>query len=131
MLPPGSQNLALIFGGAFLFLLLLGWARHHMLEWTFKGANFGVFFGIVLTLAIEALIIIGGKTTLAEVVKSDKVPPVVRQTISQNLQELAVSLTGEPKTLGAKNKVSAVDVVGSYKELSESEQSRVEDLICK
>lgn len=109
----------------------MGWARHHQLLWTFKGAHFGVFFGIVLTLAVEALIIVGGKTTLAEVIKSDKVPPPVRQAISQNLQELAGNLAGEPKALGAKSKASAVDVVGDFQELTKDDQSRARELICK
>lgn len=130
-LPPGWSNLALIFGGVFIFLLLLGWARHHMLAWTLKGAHFGVLFGIVLTLLVETLIIAGGKTTLAEVFKNDKVPPIVRETISKNLEELAVNLASEPRTLGAAGKVNAVDVAGDFRELSETDQSRVRELICK
>ena len=130
ILPQGSGKLILIFGGVFLFLLMMGWARHHQLLWTFKGAHFGVFYGIVLTLVIEVLVIVGGKTTLAEVIKSDKTPPVVREAISKNLQELAVNLMGEPKALGAANKVNVVDVAGDYQELSKSDQSRVKDLIC-
>ncbi len=135
ILPQGSGKLILIFGGTFLFLLMMGWARHHQLLWTFKGAHFGVLFGIVLTLVIEALIIVGGKTTLAEIIKSDKTPPVVREVISKNLQELTINLMGAPKsteakTLGSTSKASTLDIVGSYQELSKSDQSRVKDLIC-
>lgn len=129
-LPPGSVKLISIFGGIFLFLLLMGWARHHQLLWTFKGAHFGVIIGIVLTLVVEALIIIGGKTTFAEIIKNDKIPPAVLEAISKNLEDLNFNLTSEPKALGAASKTSAVDVVGDFHELSEQEQSRVEDLIC-
>ncbi|MBI3289828.1 hypothetical protein HYZ78_00345 [Candidatus Microgenomates bacterium] len=131
VLPEGSMNLALIFGGVFLVLLLLAWTRHHMLGWTLKGAHMGVFFGIVLTLVVEALIIVGGKTTLAEILKNNAVPQVVRETVSRNLQELAANVVSSPKTLGAQGMVSAVDVAGDFQELSEGDQTRVRELVCK
>lgn len=130
-LPTGWSNLALIFGGVFIFLLLLGWARHHMLEWSIKGARFGVIFGILLTLIVEGLLLFGGRNLIVGALQNEKTPPVVRTLFSQAFGEIAVALKSDPKTLGASEKTSAVSVVGDFNELSKSEQERARDLICK
>lgn len=130
-LPAGWSNLALAFGGVFVFLLLLGWARHHMLEWSIKGARFGVIFGILLTLIIEGFLLFGGRNLIVGAIQNEKTPEGVRVFLSQAFGEIAVALRSDPKTLGASGKTSAVSVVGSFGELSESEQKRAQDSICK
>ncbi|MBI3282446.1 hypothetical protein HYZ70_00005, partial [Candidatus Curtissbacteria bacterium] len=51
-----------------LFLLILSLAqfRRHLLDWSIKGAIFGIFFGFLLALFVEGFLIIGGKTAITE-----------------------------------------------------------------
>src|SRR3989344_3611937 len=53
---------------ALVFLLLLSVAqlRRHFIDWSVKGALFGIFIGFFLALILEGFLIIGGRTALTE-----------------------------------------------------------------
>lgn len=131
-LAPSAKQVGLIAIGIFIFLLLFAWTRHHMLEWSLKGAYFGIFLGIILTLILETILLMGGKTLIATAVRNEKTPQIVRTFLQKNMMELAQSLTGEPKTLGAAGEqtVSPNEVVNSFSLLSPNDQSRVQQRIC-
>lgn len=132
-LAPSVKQIGIIALGIFFFLLLFGLARHHMLEWSLKGAYFGIFLGIILTLVIEAFLLVGGRTLIVAAVKNEKTPQVVRIFLQKNMMELAESLAGEPKTLGAAGEqktLSPNEVVNNFSLLSPNDQSRVQQRIC-
>lgn len=128
----GTQQLIAIIIGIFLILLVLALARHHMLSWSMKGAKFGIFLGIVLTLALEGFLLVAGKTTFAEIVKSNNVPPAVRTFLSENMSDLAGQIGGEPGTLGASTELRETSVIiNDFKNLGAVDKERVQEAVCK
>lgn len=51
----------------FILVLTMAQVRRHFIDWSVKGALFGLFFGFVLAIILEGFLIIGGKTFLAKV----------------------------------------------------------------
>lgn len=51
----------------FILILTLAQVRRHFIDWSVKGAIFGMFFGFILAVILEGFLIIGGKTFLTKV----------------------------------------------------------------
>ena len=128
---PGAQKAFFIGLGIFLFLLLFAFTRHHMLSWSIRGAWFGIVLGIVVALAVEAFLLVGGRTLVVEAIKNERTPKSVRVFLQENLTELAQSLAGEPKTLSAAEEATgAADVVLEFQRLPPLERQKARQLIC-
>lgn len=132
-IPPGILQVALIGTGVFLFTLLLGLARHHMLAWSIKGAWFGFLLGMVLLLILEGFLLVGGKTAISELVKNKRTPENVRVFLEKNMTELAQSLSNNPKALGASTKSGnpSASFVSQFENLPRGEQDAVKEEICQ
>lgn len=128
---PQYQQALIIGIGVFLIILLLGVTRRHMLNWSIKGAWFGVVFGIVVTLLVQGLLLVGGKTAVVEVVRNEKTPKNVRVFLQENITELAQSLASEPKTLGAQEELNFQDFIDGFSTLPKKDQQKVKNLICE
>jgi len=48
----------------FLLILSLSQFRRHYIDWSLKGAVFGIFFGFIFALILEGFLIISGRTAL-------------------------------------------------------------------
>lgn len=115
----------------FLFALLLGVARHHMLAWSIKGAWFGIFFGILLTLLVEAFLLVGGRTALVETLNNEKIPKTVRNTIREGTREISNSLNNEIPMLSAQDQQDPTkNVISLFSSLKREDQQTVERAIC-
>jgi hypothetical protein len=118
-----------------LFALVFAMAnfRRHMIDWTLKGAVFGVFFGFLFALILEGFLIVGGKTALTEVLGWKNAPKPLQLVLdsgrNQLLNVLGVS-TEIPESL-AKEKMSTNEVIDVLQTLNPSQMSQVKALICK
>lgn len=131
LLSPSTRQVALIVGGVFLFALLFGFARRHMLAWSIRGAWFGLFFGIFITLFVEAIILVSGKTAVGELLSNQRTPQNVRFFIEKNMTELAQVIATRPQTLGASGKgEEASQFLLQFDALPSSEQQLVKQEIC-
>lgn len=117
----------------FLLLIMMAQVRRHLLDWSLKGAVFGVFFGILIAFLVEGFLIIGGKTALTEVLGSKNVPPQVLSAIdvgrSQLVNVLGISTEDIPSSL-AREKPSVDNVVKSLQSLSPSDVKKAKSIIC-
>lgn len=129
--PSGVQQGILIIIGIFFFTLLLGATRHHMLHWSLKGAGFGLVLGIIVTLVLEGVLLVGGKTAIAQAIKNNNTPPDVRIFLQKNLSELAQLIESSPTTLGASSDGAlSGQIAEAYKDLNSKEQKQVRDAVC-
>lgn len=94
------QAIAIVFL-IFLLILTLAQVRHHYVNWSFKGALFGIFFGFILALILEGFLLIKGRTAITEVLGWKNAP-----------RPLQVALD-----LG---KGKLVQVLGAYDQIPES-----------
>ncbi len=110
----------------FILVLTLAQLRRHFINWSVKGALFGLFFGFLLALILEGFLIIGGKTAMTQVLGWKNAPePVV------NLLEIGRNKLIQ--VLGAKTKLNPTfnDAVVFFQSLNPSEAQKLKSFICK
>lgn len=125
------QILAIV---ALIFLLVLTMAsvRRHFLEWTVKGAGFGIVLGFVLALIIEGFLLIGGRTALTEVLGWKNAPKPVQTAIDKGRERLVdvLGTTDEVPSSHASENSSVDEVVQGYQSLSSEDAQSVKKFVC-
>ena len=117
----------------FLLVLALAQVRRHLIDWSLKGAIFGLFFGFLLALIVEGFLIIGGKTALTEVLGWKNAPQPLLGIIdagrSKMVQVLGVS--NEIPSSNAQENPTVDGVIHLFQNLDPAEADQVRSLICE
>ena len=117
----------------FILVLTLAQFRRHYVNWSFKGAAFGIFFGFILALVLEGFLIVGGKTALTSVLGWQNPPKPVEMAIEAGREKLiqVLGISNEIKTPALKTGISAKDVVKFFQTLTPNEVENVRKVICE
>lgn len=117
----------------FLLFLMFAQMRRHFLDWSVKGALFGIFFGFILALILEGFLIIGGRTALTEIIGWKNAPKPFSTALDLGREKLVnvLGVTDEISSTNAKEQKSADGVIQSFQTLSPSEAKQVKALICE
>lgn len=116
----------------FILVLMMAQFRRHYIDWSFKGAVFGVFFGFLLALLLESFLIIGGKTALSEVFGWKNAPAPVSVALDAGRSQLIKVLgidTQIPVSSAKENSIQ--NAVNVLQNLNPQDLSKVKTLICK
>jgi hypothetical protein len=129
---PYIEVAAIIF---LLFLLVLSLAqfRRHYVDWSLKGAVFGVFFGFLLALILEGFLIIGGKTALTEVLGWKNAPKPISVALESGRTKLinVLGVTDQIPSSDAYEEPSVENAVSVLQNLNPSDMKKVKNLICQ
>lgn len=130
---PSLFQAAIIVVSVFLLALTLGLARHHMVMWSVKGANFGFLLGIIFILVIEAVVLLGGRTALFEGTKGSSLPPQLQALLRDGRESLiqVLGLSVEEIPVGEARQASPQTVLEDFQSLDSSEAEVVRSAICK
>ena len=73
-----------------LFLLVLSLAsfRRRLVGWSMKGALFGLFFGFLLALIFEGLLVVGGRTAITEIAGWKNAPQPILSVLDSGREKL-------------------------------------------
>ncbi len=116
----------------FVLILLLAKFREHAINWSLKGAVFGVFFGFLLALILEGFLIIGGKTALTEVLGWKNAPAPLAQALdagrSQLIQVLGIE-TQIPASF-AKENTTVQNALETIQNLNPGDLKQVKNILC-
>lgn len=110
----------------FILVLMMAQLRRHFVDWSIKGALFGLFFGFLLALVLEGFLIIGGKTAITQVLGWKDAPKPIANLLEAGRSELI-------KVLGTKTKLNPTfdDAVVFFQSLNPSEAQKLKNFICK
>ena len=110
----------------FILVLTLAQLRRHFVDWSVKGALFGLFFGFLLALVLEGFLIIGGKTVITQVLGWKDAPKPIANLLEAGRGKLI-------EVLGAKTKLNPTfdDAVSFFQSLNPSEAQKLKNFICK
>ena len=118
-----------------LFLLVLSMAqlRKYFVNWSLKGALFGIFFGFIFALFLEGFLIIGGRTALTELIGWKNAPKPIVNILDAGRSKLVevLGVTDEIPSLSAKESIKALDFIDLFQSLNPSEGKKVKNLICR
>ena len=117
----------------FFLIMLLAKFRRHYVDWSLKGAVFGIFFGFLLALILEGFLIIGGRTAITSVLGWKNPPKAVANVLDLGkdklIQVLGVSTT-IPSSF-AKDSVSVQSAVETLQSLNPEEREKVQSIFCE
>lgn len=116
----------------FLLFLMLAQVRRHFLDWSVKGALFGIFFGFLLALILEGFLIIGGKTVVTELLGWKNAPKPISTALEKGRTQLidVLGVTDEIPTSNASG-TSQERFIQSFQSLAPNEAKQVKALICE
>lgn len=132
-LPNGSGKAIAIIGLIFVLVFLLAKVRRHYIDWSFKGALFGIFFGFLLALILEGFLIIGGRTAITEVLGWKNAPKPLQVAIESGKNKLVkvLGITNEIPNSFAFGDPKVDDAISILQSLDPSEIKKVKSLICQ
>jgi len=119
----------------FVLTLALAYLRRHFVNWSFKGALFGLFFGFLLALILEGFLIIGGKTAITQVLGWKDAPKPVTSLVEAGRSEL-IKVLGEQTQITIPDAVAKLnptfdDAIVFYQSLNPSEVQKLKNFICE
>lgn len=116
----------------FLLVLLMAQMRRHFMNWSFKGALFGIFWGFLLALIFEGFLIIGGKTAVIEILGWKNAPKPLLTVLDAGRNKLVDVLgvnTEIPSTRASENPTFD-DAVSVFQHLKPADSQKIRTLIC-
>jgi phosphoglycerol transferase MdoB-like AlkP superfamily enzyme len=130
---PSYLQAGAIIGLLFLLVLTLAYFRRHLLDWSLKGAIFGLFFGFLIALIFEGFLIIGGKTAITEVLGWKNAPKPLLSIIDASRAKLVnvLGVTSEIPSSVAKEDPTVDDAIHVFQNLDPSEAKKVRATICQ
>ena len=117
----------------FLLVLMLAQVRRHYVNWSLKGAVFGVFFGFLLALILEGFLIIGGKTAITGALGWKNAPKPIQIVLEAGRSQLIKVLGIQdqiPSSL-AKENLTVQGAVETLQSLNPADMKKVKTLICQ
>lgn len=117
----------------FLLILSLAQMRKYFVNWSLKGALFGIFFGFLFALILEGFLIIGGKTALTELVGWKNAPKPIVKVLDAGRNKLVevLGVTDEIPFSTAKENTKFEDIVDLFQGLNPQEAQRAKKIICR
>lgn len=117
----------------FLLVVSLAQLRKHFVNWSLKGALFGIFLGFIIALFLEGFLIIGGKTALTELIGWKNPPKPIVNIIDAGRNKLVevLGVADEIPSSVAKENIKALDIIDLFRGLNPSDAKKVKNLICR
>ena len=119
----------------FILVLSLAQLRRHFVDWSVKGAVFGLFFGFLLALVLEGFLIVGGKTAITQVLGWKNPPKPLASVLDLGRSKL-IQVLGEkveiqiPEAI-AKLNPTFKDGITFFQSLNPTEAQKFKNFICK
>ena len=119
----------------FVLVLMLAQLRRHFVDWSIKGALFGLFFGFLLALVLEGFLIIGGKTVITQVLGWKDAPKPLANILEVGRDKL-IQVLGEQVEVRIPDAIAKLnptfdDAVSFFQSLNPSEAQKLKNFICK
>ncbi len=117
----------------FLLVITLAQVRRHYIDWSFKGALFGIFFGFLLALILEGFLIIGGRTAITEVIGWKNAPKPLSVALDAGRNQLiqVLGITDQIPSSNAQEVGSVEGAVTVLQSLNPSDTKKVKAIFCQ
>lgn len=117
----------------FLLVFLMAKFRRHYVDWSLKGAVFGVFFGFLLALILEGFLIIGGRTALTSVLGWKNPPPAIATALDTGRNKLiqVLGIKTEIPSSFAKDNVTVQGTIEVLQNLNPADTKTVKAIFCR
>lgn len=117
----------------FLLIILMAGFRRHYVDWSFKGALFGIFFGFLLALILEGFLLIGGRTALTSVLGWKNPPSFIADALDAGKTKLVqvLGIKTEIPSSFAKDNTGVQSAIQVLQNLSPGDTKTIKSIFCK
>ncbi|EKE12242.1 MAG: hypothetical protein ACD_13C00249G0006 [uncultured bacterium] len=128
---PYWQAIATVFL-LFLLVVLIAKFRRHYVDWSLKGAVFGIFFGFLLALILEGFLIIGGRTALTSVLGWKNPPAPLADALDAGRTRLVqvLGIKSEIPSSFAMENTTVRGAIELLQNLNPADTKKVKSIIC-
>lgn len=129
---PSYLQAGLILLLLFLLVLTIAQMRRHFINWSVKGAFFGLFWGFLLALIFEGFLIIGGRTAVTEIIGWKNAPKPLLTVLDMGRQKLTsvLGVSSEIPQSNAQTPANSTEVIKGFQSLPPHEAASVKRIIC-
>ena len=130
---PGNLGLAVLIAVlTFVLFLTLSLTRRHFLNYSIKGAGFGVLIGFLFALILEGFLLIGVRTAFTEVLGWKNPPRPIAFILNIGNKRLEQVLGAQIQVPSSQASLSQPDsVLESFDSLNDKQKSQLREQICK
>lgn len=121
-----------IIGLIFVLVLTLAQVRRYFINWSIKGALFGLFFGFLLALILEGFLIVGGRTALTEFLGWKNAPKPLQLAVDAGRVKLVqvLGIVDEIPQSQAQDNPTMEDAIEIFQSLDPAEAKKLKSFIC-
>jgi protein-S-isoprenylcysteine O-methyltransferase Ste14 len=112
----------------FVLLLSLAQLRSHFVNWSFKGAVFGLFFGFLLAVALLGFLVVGWKKTPQSIAD---ILDIGRSKLTQVLGIQVLGIKDEVPKSVVKDLPTISGAIDFFQALTPAEAAKVKKIICQ
>jgi len=131
--PISYAQAALIVFLIFLLILVMAQFRRHFVDWSLKGALFGIFFGFLLALILEGFLIVGGRTALTGILGWKNAPAPISLALDAGRNKLiqVLGIKDQVPSSFAKEKTTVSGAIDLLQSLNPSDIKKVKTIFCQ
>jgi hypothetical protein len=131
--PISYAQAALIVFLIFILILLMAQFRRHFVDWSLKGALFGIFFGFLLALILEGFLIVGGRTALTGVLGWKNAPAPISIALDAGRNKLiqVLGIKDQIPSTKAKENATVTGAIDLLQSLNPSDIKKVKTIFCQ
>ena len=131
--PLSYVQAALIVFLIFLLILVMAQFRRHFVDWSLKGALFGIFFGFLLALILEGFLIVGGRTALTGILGWKNAPAPISLALDAGRNKLiqVLGIKDQVPSSFAKEKTTVSGAIDLLQSLNPSDIKKVKTIFCQ
>lgn len=113
-----------------LFVLVLTFAhmRRHLIDWSFKGAVFGIFIGFFLAIILEGFLLVYGKTAVTGLLGWKNAPKPISVALDAGRSKLVSVLGLQTESVLVEGKEE--NIIQSIQSLNPDELKKLKSIIC-
>lgn len=117
----------------FLLIYSIGHLRHTYVGWSFKGMIPGIGMGFILTLILEAILILGGRTAFTELLGWKNPPKPIARVLDSGKAKIVTVLGSQSEVplSEAANKSTATKIMSQISSLEDTERNELKRLFCE
>ena len=132
-LPVSYAQAAFVIFLIFLLVLVLAQFRRHFVDWSIKGALFGIFFGFLLALILEGFLIVGGRTALTGVLGWKNPPAPISLALDAGRNKLiqVLGIQDQIPSSFAKENATVTGAVELLQSLNPADIKKVKTIFCQ
>ncbi|OGM77623.1 hypothetical protein A2394_00105 [Candidatus Woesebacteria bacterium RIFOXYB1_FULL_42_36] len=131
--PVSYAQAALIVFLIFVLILMMAQFRRHYVNWSLKGAVFGIFFGFLLALILEGFLIIGGRTAITGILGWKNAPAPISIALDAGRNKLiqVLGIKDQIPSSFAKENANVAGAVDLLQSLNPADMKKVKTIFCQ